>query len=225
MVHTFGGGYFPGEQDRGLYYDREILEPVGFQFRKIKFASIAETMAPDVGAIGETCLSGFRVSTEYLPTKVRYDDLRPPLDFDTFDALYFLSHGAKVLIERFEPGKHQFERVEYVRSNGTHVAEMFVMFVCQRLDTVDRNATQGMALSPHVWSPFRTLAELKPHLIPPGADLDAKAKLVFNLDQVGGAHLWRDKHVGHCTYASNDLVTAIKESGLTGFGGGPQDTV
>lgn len=226
MVYSFGGGYFPGASEGVPYYDREVIEPAGFDFRQIKIASsaFAETMLPNVGPIGEAAASGFRVSTDYLPTKVRFDDTRTPLDIDTFDGLTFVSPRAKDLIERLEPGIHQFEPVEYVRSDGTHIADMFVLFVCQRLDTMDREHT-NMILSPHYWRPAKDVARRKPELVPPGTDLDAPARMVFNAPQIGHAHLWRDKHIMPTIYASDTLVEAIKADGLTGFGGSKQEVV
>lgn len=224
MVYSFGGGYFPGEGEGVPYRDRDFLEPADFSYRNVGFANFAETMVPGIGPIGDATASGFKVKAEDLPTKMRYDDERPPLDFDAAGALQFVSLRAKTLIERFEPGVHQFEPIEYVRSDGTHVADMFVFIVCRRLDTMDRAHT-SMILSPHYWSSAKHVARRRPELVPPGTDLEAPARAVFNLGQIGNAHIWRDIHITPTIYASDAIVDAIKAEGLTGFGGGPQEVV
>lgn len=224
MVYSFGGGYFPGEEDGVPRYDREISEPPRFDHRKIKFANFSETMGPDIGPVGEAFASGFRVSTTYMPIKVRYDDARPPLDIDQFQALMFVSRRARDIIERFEPNMHQFEDVDYVRTNGEHVADMFVLFICQRLDTVDRKHT-NMVLSPYRWTSVKQMLRRKPELVPADADPDAPSRLVFNAQQIGGAHLWHDKHIDQRRFASDKLVDAIRGANLTGFGGGSQEVI
>jgi hypothetical protein len=224
MVYSFGGGYFPGEQAGVPRYDREISQPPRFDYRKIDFANFDETMAPDVGLVGEAFASGLRVSTDYLPTEVRDDDERPPLDIDAFSALIFVSARARSVIEDLEPGIHQFEPVKYVRSNGEHVADMFTLFVCRRLDTVDRKNT-NLLLSPYRWVTVKDLLRRKPELVPSGADPSAPARIVFNLHQIGDAHLWHDKHIDHRRFASDELVDAIRGADLTGFGGGLEEVV
>jgi len=143
MVYSFGGGYFRG-QDRGGYYssyDREIVEPAKFDHRKIKLENSPQRSVPGIGPVGEAYSSGFRVKADTLPTRVRYQDRRKPLDIDSFSALTFVSPHARDVIEQIEPGIHQFEPIEYRRSDGEHVADMFMLFVCRRLDTVDRTHT------------------------------------------------------------------------------------
>ena len=224
MDWSFGGGYFPGEGEGAPYPDREIVEPVGFHYRNVDFANFAETMVPGIGPIGDASASGFRVKAETLPTKMRYDDARPPLDFDATEGLQFVSPRARALIERFEPGVHQFEPIEYVRSDGTHVADMFVFIVCRRLDTMDRAHT-NMILSPHRWTWAKDLMRRKPELVPSGTDINAPPRFIFNLGQIGDANIWRDIHITPTIYASDAIVDAIKEEGLTGFGGGPQEAM
>ena len=225
MVWSFGGGSFPGEGEGAPYPDREIVEPAGFHYRNVDFANFAETMAPGIGPIGDASASGFRVKAETLPKKMRYDDARPPLDFDATEALQFVSPRAKALIERFEPGVHQFEPIEYVRSDGTHVADMFVFIVCRRLDTMDRAHTNMILYDNLRWLPAKSVRRYDPNLVPPGTDLEAPARAVFNLGQIGDAGIWRDTHITPTIYASDAIVDAIKAEGLTGFGGGPQEAV
>ena len=224
MVYTFGCGYFPGEGKGAKYYDCDILEPKNFEAREIEFDYVGNTFDPKELVRGEPYLSGYRVNPETLPKKILYADKRPPLDFDTFAGLMFLSAAAKALIEQFEPGVHQFEPVEYVRPNGDQIDIRYVFFICRRLDTVDRAST-NMILSPFRWTTPRSLLDINPELVPPGTNLDEPVVKLFNLSQIGDAHLWRDRHISVTPFVSTALAEAIKSSGLLGFGGGPQGTV
>lgn len=225
MVWSFGFGYHPGTGEGAPYPDMGILEPDDFHYRNVGFANFAETMVPGIGPIGDALTSGFRVKAQDLPKKVRYDDARPVLDFDTMEAVDFVSPRAMALIERFEPGVHQFEPVEYVRSDGTHVADMFVFVVCRRLDTMDRAQTNMILYDDLVWLTAKAARRYDPDLVGPEIDLEAKPRFVFNLRQIGDAHFWRDIYIRPTVYASDALVEAIKAEGLTGFAGAPQDVV
>lgn len=59
MVYAFSGG--TGKPTANLAGIPQVVEPAGFDFRKIRFDRISETMKPDVGKIGEAYDSGFRV--------------------------------------------------------------------------------------------------------------------------------------------------------------------
>jgi hypothetical protein len=200
-------------------FDCSILEPVGFDRRKITFTSesFLEKIKLGNGVVGAAFESGFRVDPTGVPTKVRFDDKVEPRDFHEIEGINFVSQRAKDLIEEFEPDVHQFEPVDYIRSDGTLVAHRYAMFVCQRLDTDDRERTTGMALSPRLWSPLKVLAEIMPEQVPSGADLNEPVQMVFSLRQIGSAHLWRDKHLGELHFMSSELLAAIEAGGLEGL--------
>jgi hypothetical protein len=214
MIYAINGGTDKSEIAVGVSID--VIEPADFHFRNIRFADFAETMAPGLGPIGEAYASGFRVQADGLPKVVRIADARHLIDLDTDGALKYASARARHLIERFEPGVHQFEPVDFVDRNGAKLADMFALFVCRRLDSVDRDHT-NMLLSPSYWRPARDVARRKPGLVPPGYDLDQPSRCVFSERQVGSAHLWRDIHIAHNIYMSGELVDAFDAEGLTGL--------
>lgn len=222
MIYAINGG--TDKPDIGVDVSIDVIEPAGFHFRNIRFADFAETMAPDLGPIGEAYSSGFRVDADGLPKVVRIADARHVVDFDTDGALKYASARVRDLIERFEPGIHQFEPVDFVDMKGAKVADMFVMFVCRRLDTVDRDHT-NMLLSPYYWRPARDVARRKPELVPPGYDLDQPSRCVISERQVGGAHLWRDIHIADNIYMSGELADAFAAEGLTGLAKVEQESV
>ena len=224
MVYTFGCGYFPDIEKGSKYYDRDIIQPKNFRWDNIEFDYSNNVFHPKELTRGQPAISGYRVDPDTLPQKVLYSDKRAPLDFDKFAGLIFLSAAAKALIEQFEPDVHQFEPIEYVGPNSDHIETRYVFFICRRLDTVDRAST-NMILSPFHWLTPRSLLDIKPDLVPPGTDLDEPPRQLFNLSQIGDAHLWRDRHISVTPFVSTALAEAIMSSGLTGFGGGPQETV
>ncbi|AQR75173.1 imm11 family protein [Sphingomonas sp. LM7] len=222
MIYGINGG--PDKPEIGVNVSIDVIEPAGFHFRNIRFADFAETMAPAIGPVGEAYASGFRVDADGLPKVVRIADARHLVDFDTDGALKYASARARDLIERFEPGIHQFEPVDFVDRKGAKVADMFVVFVCRRLDTVDREHT-NMLLSPSFWRPARDVARRKPGLVPPGYDLDQPSRRVISERQVGGAHLWRDRHITDILFMSGELVDAFDAEGLTGLARVKQESV
>jgi len=225
MVYTFRSTAVVDGEVSGRTYDCSILEPENFDRRKIDFANFVETMVPGIGRIGDACESGFRVSTEYLPRRVRFDDEIPAKDFHYIAGLDFVSAQARAVIEKFEPGLHQFEPVEYVRSDGAHVENRFVMFICQRLDSVDRAHTNMILYNSLNWITVEHAMRRYPDIVPPGADANSTPKKVFSLGQIGDAHMWRDIHIADQQYMSSTLVEAIESAGLTGLARLPEDSV
>lgn len=227
MIYSFGGGEIKGGYSEEAAYNMEILEPENFDYRKIELANFGEAIKPGAGPIGEYAHSGYRVSTDYLPTKMRYDDAPPPpLDIERLSALTFCSDGFRQLVERLEPGVHQFEPIEYVRSDGSHVADMYVFFICQRLDTVDHEHTNLIFYKNLMWLTAKHMARRHPEALPPGVDLEAKPKMVYDHKKVGGHYLWREIYeLGTPAHASEALVNAVRESGLTGMSANKQETV
>lgn len=223
MVFSFSGGLDkPGIDGAGVPV---VVDPANFDFRKIRFERISETMKPDVGGIGEAYSSGFRVKAEDLPKVVQIADAAHLVDLDSDGALKYASPALRDLIERLEPGVHQFEPCVFVDGAGHKIADMFVFFVCQRLDTVDRIKTTGMYLSPHIWTSAKTLARIKPNLLPEGVDLDIAEKMVFSVQQVGSASLWVDKHIPATSFASANFIDAFYAEGLKGLAKSEMESV
>lgn len=46
--------------------------------------------------------------------------------------------------------------------------------------------------------------------------------IIFNRRQIGGAHMWIDKHVGDSILVSNALAGAFKKAKLKAFEMGPE---
>lgn len=216
-IYAVNGG--AREEGQGYPPSIDVVEPTGFDRRNIRIANevFAQTMQPDAVPFAEAYKSGWRVNADDLPRKVSIYDARYLVDVDQDGALKYVSQRARDLIERLEPEMHQFEPVEFVDKSGKHIADMYTLIVCQRLDTVDRDKTTGMALSPYRWTSLKTLSRMKPEILPEDADLSEPAHLVYNLKQAGTACLWVDIHLTDGIFMSESMVEAFDREGLTGL--------
>lgn len=224
MVYGFSGGTDKPLNDKDASII-DVIDPPNFDKTKIAFESIAEVIKSGAGAVVNPYNSGFRIKADYLPKVVQIPSVHHVVDIDSDGSLIYVSDKAKNLFEQYDPDGLQFAPVIFVDSKGKKVADMHVMFIVQRLDTVDREHTTGMMLSPHHWASFRNVARRRPELVPPGTDLNTHAKLVFNEGRVKGHHLWMDKHHPGMKFMSDVLVDAIDANGLTGLAKVKMDSV
>lgn len=197
----------------GYYVDVEALDGDPRQVRLVDDS-------PDGGLNprGRHFSAGRPVKTEHMPTRMRWLDRRRHgvPDFDNGLVLN-VSDRARALVERFEPGVHQFLPVEYVDVNDRHLENRWFLIVCNRLDSIDREHATMILYRGLMWRPASDLLGSEPDAIPPGFDTDKPAKLVFNSAQVGAAHMWCDKHLSGGTFISDRLAGELKALGLTGI--------
>lgn len=163
--------------------------------------------------------SGRAVDPTFMPTKVHWKDRHhhPVPDFDNGPVLN-VSARAKVLIEQYEPGVHQFLPVDFFDIDRKFLESRWFLIVCNRIDSIDREHTQGMMLVRNMmWRTYRDVARRRPEDVPTGVDPLVPPKLVFSLTQIGGAHVWHDKHMSSGEIISDQLANAILAAGMTGL--------
>jgi hypothetical protein len=120
IVHTIG---IPAELliERNMWKSR-VVDPKDYDPKKLTL----EDMTHDGGLFmgyDRSLISGRRVKTEGLPTKVQWWDRRPVPDFEIIHSpTMIVSQRFRDVVEAVEPGVHQFEPVEYVTKQGEHVA-------------------------------------------------------------------------------------------------------
>lgn len=174
---------------------------------------------PDGGVKFQGFSSGRRCHLEHFPTKMRWLDRQGHTipDFDNAH-LINVSERAKDLIERVEPGVHQFVPVDYVDANDNFLEKRYFWVVGNRIDSIDRERTTMILRNGRSWSPVFDIATFEPELLPPGIDPNTESRLVFNLGQIGNTHAWRDKHLnGGGVWLSTALAEASKAIPLTGL--------
>jgi hypothetical protein len=205
--------------EHGYYVE---VEPVDGDIQQVKLVD----ENPDGGypPRGMPLGAGRQVQTEHLPTRMRWLDRRGNAipDFDN-GLILNVSARAKDLIERLEPGVHQFVPVEYQDAQGGHLEDRFFLFVGNRLDTLDPD-NPTMALNGVMWVPVADLVR-RGQEVPPGKDPSQPARLCVSNAKVGPAHLWIEKHLsGGSIFVSDDFEHAIREACLTGVKPGSVQT-
>jgi Immunity protein family (Imm11) len=144
----------------------------------------------DGGMLNNTLGSGRPVKTDFMPTRMLWDEAAGPIpDFNRSLALN-ISEQAKAFIERLEPGVHQFIPVDYVRSDGKLLEKRWFLVVCHRIDSTDHDRTtfvmienrnaDGSLWDKH-WLPvYNLVANGQLEKIPPNLPHDTESKLVFS---------------------------------------------
>lgn len=163
---------------------------------------VAVDLTPDEAKIlpSHSIFAGRPVDTTHLPTKVQQAGPKRKFKDISPDGLYSVSEKFREVVERLEPGVHQFVPVEFVWKDGTHAADRYWYFPCNRLDSVDRD---------------KTTLEFR-HIWDPGSD----GEVFFSRSQIGDCHLWRDKFMpsSYGPFISNALYQAFMEAGIEGLG-------
>lgn len=201
---------------QGYYVDYEALDG---DMGAVKLLDDAR----DEGGKPSLPFAGRAIDPTHVPTRVKWKDRKkqPMADFDG-GPLESVSARAKALIEKFEPGVHQFLPVEFVDIDGDFLEHRWFLIVCNRLDTIDREHVRGFLMKTYPngtqrWIVVRDLVRRnETDLIPPGYDVAQPAQLVFNSAQIGAAHLWIDKHLTSGVWVSDDFHAAYAAAELTG---------
>ena len=144
---------------------------------------------------------GRAIKPDHVPTKFEWGGAK---NRKLPDAIYgrgmlLVSERIKSIIERIEPGTHQFFPIDvFYKSNKGLAAKMYFLNICTRLDSVDHDLTTAK-MGNTMWRP------------------DLSGELVFNLDQIGNHHLWHDKHVYNGRMISDELYNALIQQGISGL--------
>lgn len=141
--------------------------------------------------------SGRRVRADSIPTVIRWMSKRPLLDYETV-WVKTVSPRFRALIEAIEPGVHQFEPVKFVAKGGDLLADRWFWQVCNRLDTVKRGMS-GWTLERVHWS------------WPAGND----GMPIFDLEKVGDAKFWHDKHYSGGIFVSDEAKAEIDSAKIS----------
>jgi hypothetical protein len=162
---------------------------------------------------GRALVSGRRVKTEHMPSQMKAYSKGVIPDYGRWYRLTYVSDRFKAVVEAIEPNVHQFIPFQIVGSKKVVLADMWLMVVCNRLDSVDREHTTLVLDRGRMWMPGR---ELPREQWPPNFDPNVKGKFVFNLAEIGAHHLWYDKHSIYGPYLSDVLAEALMKADLTG---------
>jgi hypothetical protein len=185
----------------GMGVTHSLLEVDG-DIRKIEYVDRTYSSGTVAGGFDNGDLNlGRQIKPDNVPTKFEWGG---PKNRKLPDALHgrsivFVSDRLREIIERFEPGVHQFFPIDIIyKSNKELAAKMFFLNICTRLDSVDRDLTTS-PFGNVMWRP------------------DKGGTLVFNTDKIGTHHLWHDKHIMHGWMISDQLHDALVAQKITGL--------
>lgn len=154
--------------------------------------------------------SGRPLINEHLPTRARRlagsIKTHPKLDCHSFFSRFIVTDKVRQIIERFEPGIHQFFPITVTQSKKDHeYGDYFILHVCQRFDGLD---------------PVRAQPRNHRGCLVEGAD--GTRKLILSRDRIKGYHLWHEKNVAlgiSGAFMSDELFDALCQAGVTGLRG------
>jgi hypothetical protein len=201
------------------------VEQLDGDFAKVRFVD----NTPDGGMLNIILGSGRPVKTEFMPTRMRWDEAAGPIpDFEISHALN-ISERAKALIERVEPDVHQFIPVDYLLRDGKLAEKRWFLVPGHRIDSTDHDRTtcvmiesrapDGRLLSKHWRSVYDLVANKQFDQIPPHLPHDTESELVFSSKKIGNRQLWMDMYLlsNKGPFMSDGLASAIVSAGLTGI--------
>ena len=143
---------------------------------------------------------GRAVKPEFVPTKVQWGGPKRARVPETLQGrgMMLVNARFKDIIERFEPGLHQFLPLTLLWKDGTVAQDMYFFNICSRLDTVDRKVSTAQKPGT-IW-------------------LHETGTIVFSPAQMGTHHIWIDKHIYYGWFVSDQLHDALVGAKITGIG-------
>jgi hypothetical protein len=203
MVYSFG----PADEKLGYTYGHDILD----KDIKLSVSGTLKVAVIDKTNDGGTSFDitenkGRAVSVEYFPKKIlKNGPVRQIPDMCRVLGFMMVSQKYKDLVEKFEPGVHQFSPVEvYWDKDKPSVGTYYFFNICNRLDTTDKELTTCEWVQGKI-AGFWTYGR-------PGE------KWVFRKSSIGNAVIWADKHLSAapalCTDAFHDATVAAGCDGI-----------
>ena len=184
----------------GTRLDEETFTPVDGDFDKVVVADKSD----DGGRYVKNSMfdNGRPIRTEHMPTVWKRRPTKNPLCdvMSAYKGALLVSAAFREIVERLEPGVHQFLPVR-IETSGRTVAEMFYFVVCRRLDALDAEACV-----PKLEDGQRVF---------PGARKPGE-KRVFDGRRIAGCHVWHDaRTLGR--FISHEFRDACEAARLEGI--------
>jgi hypothetical protein len=177
----------------------DYILPVDGDFRKVDYFDNSDDGGRRV--VAGKLDAGRALKPEHMPTRLKRVDPYPQGLSDLYSASfgYFVSDRFKALVERFEPGVHQFFPMT-VKSGNKPLGTLYYFNICNRIDGMDHDACIP---------PIRPGDRTYHGLSQPGE------KLVLSARKTAGVHIWRDMRRGDA-FISDAFAAAMVEEGLVG---------
>jgi hypothetical protein len=179
---------------------KRIIGPKGSDLSAVPFLHPDQVDA--ASKVGMTPMTeGYPVDPAAVPKAVLWESKDKPLpDVTMLHGVNIVSERVKDIIERFEPGVHQFLPVDLYRpKQDKPFAHAYWLVVCKRIDSVDAEKTTFSRSRNRLWN-----------VTPDGY-------YVFSLAAIGSSNLWIDPDTRNYMYCSGILGDALKENNITGL--------
>lgn len=148
---------------------------------------------------------GRPLTDKNMPTRIRLEGAsRPPFDIDMCRSSMLLNTKARDIVERLEPGVHQFWPMQIEHKRHGNLGEKYFLVPCNRIDSINRELT-----TPALEPPFSYKYV--------GA---TGARLVLDKEKIGNRHIWIESFVMNQIFLSDALMEALTEAGCTGWQNG-----
>lgn len=144
--------------------------------------------------------AGRPIKPDFIPTRVARGGKKHGIPDVVWGInMYFVNDRFRAVLEGLEPHVHQYFPVDMLWEDGTLAQKMYMLNICNRLDTVSREAsTARLSDSGRMW---------RAHT----------GKIVFSLPRIGGHHLWIDKHISKGAFVSDAFHDALLKAGISGL--------
>lgn len=182
-------------------YDVRVgLEFLDGDLRKTEYVDTS----PDGRSVGTFFDAGKKrlgraLKPDHIPTKFRWGGAAAQMpDIMLSHSVILISDKARGIIEVLEPSVHQFFPLETWCRGNQPGPRMYLLNICNRLDSVDHAKTT---------KPFdREIAWRN----------EKPGELVFSLAQIGSHKLWHDRHIFDNLYFTDDVKAAFEAARITG---------
>lgn len=196
-------GSFPGQQERLEAIERQMTAEEKAEYGSLGYAAfVNESIHKDNGPLPEQVLPRRFVA------KQRYN---------TLGSLLVIARGVravdeklKSIIERLDPGVHQFWPLQIVMPNGDeHPVQYYGMMVLRHFDSFspeqsDPDCFRGGEIAPGIKS-YTVL----------GVSKERHAGIAMSSAVFGSSHIWRERALKNPTlFFSSELQAEIKNAGL-----------
>ncbi|MEM6677114.1 MAG: DUF1629 domain-containing protein [Pseudomonadota bacterium] len=222
MVYQLSYGLLPKDTMFGTYL--EVLEGDDESFE-------LEDPTPDDGGmiVPRSTDVGRPLLSDNPPRVLRRGGPGPEvvamLDIDSFGSFLVITEAVRAMIEALEPDIHQYwpvtivvpdrDPARYEPEDGIYIGqkegrvpdipvrEAYLLNVCKRLDTMDKELSH----------PVSDRGFFAPHHRKEGESV----RLVYRREACVGHHLWIDKFVAMSLLVSDALAQKLKDAGTTGI--------
>ena len=158
---------------------------------------------------------GYRVNPKNVPKKLLWGDSRKAVPDFVNAPCPIVSERVKGIIEKLEPGVHQFIPIDlYHRKVTEPFARYYWFVICKLIDPIDEEkTTYELKMSP--WA--KGCGSYR--------GIDGSGRFIYSVRKIGSHHLWREKHGYRQWMISEPLADRFERDAIIGLSKVEKETV